>query len=60
MRHASFNADLVVVEQEQDRPVDELIEVKSLQHVPILDFNERFLVGNEDLPPPDQQEMELP
>ena len=26
MRHASFNADLVVVEQEQDRPVDELIE----------------------------------
>ena len=61
MRHASFNADLVVVEQEQDRPVDELIEEsKSLQHVPILDFNERFLVGNEDLPPPDQQEMELP
>ena len=33
---------------------------QSLQHVPILDFNERFLVGNEDLPPPDQQEMELP
>lgn len=61
MRHASFNADLVVVEQEQDRPVDELIEEsKSLQHVPILDFNERLLVGNEDLPPPDQQEMELP
>ena len=26
MRHASFNAELVVVEQEQDRPVDQLIE----------------------------------
>ena len=61
MRHASFNAELVVVEQEQDRPVDQLIEEsKTLQHVPILDFNERLLVGNEDLPPPDQQEMDLP
>ena len=61
MRHASFNAELVVVEQEQAKPVDELIaESKELEHVPVLDFNERILVGNEELPPPDQQEMDLP
>lgn len=61
MRHAAFNAELVISEQEQAKPVDELIaESKELEHVPVLEFNERILVGNEELPPPDQQEMDLP
>jgi hypothetical protein len=61
MRHAAFNAELVVVEQEQVRSVDEMIEEsKHLEHVPILDLDERLIFGNENLPPPDQQEMDLP
>ena len=41
--------------------VDKLIEdAKELVTVPLLEPGERFLVGNEDTPPPDQQEMHLP
>ena len=41
--------------------VDKLIEdAKELVTVPLLEPGERFLVGNEDTPPPDQLEMHLP
>jgi len=60
-RFAAFNADIVVAEKEQVQPVEQLIEeAKDLLPVPILDDSERPLVGNEDLDPPDQQELELP
>lgn len=60
-RFAAFGAELMVHEAEQDVPVDQLIEdSKTLQTVPIMDFGERILVGNESIDPPDQQEMELP
>lgn len=60
-RFAAFGAELVIHEAEQTKPVDELIEdAKTMQTVPIMDFGERILVGNEPIDPPDQQEMELP
>lgn len=60
-RFASFNAEIVLAETEQSVPVDTLIEEgKGLQTVPQLIDDERMLVGNEPIDPPDQQEMNLP
>lgn len=60
-RFAAFNAEIVVAESEQNFPVDTLIEQgKQLLNVPQLFEGERYLVGNEEVPPPDQQELELP
>ena len=60
-RFAAFGAELMVHEAEQDMPVDQLIEdAKNLQTVPIMEFGERILVGNEPIDPPDQQELHLP
>jgi hypothetical protein len=60
-RYAAFNAEILINEVEQIVPVDALIEQgKGLIDVPILDGDERLLVGNEAVEPPDQGELELP
>ncbi len=60
-RFAAFNAEIIVGESDQTTPVDELIEqAKKLERLPIPEAGERVLVGNENLDPPDQQELELP
>ena len=60
-RFAAFNAEIVVAEVEQAEPVDKLIEdAEELTTVPQLLPGERALVGNEQVPPPDQQELNLP
>lgn len=56
-RYAAFGADVIALESEQTGDLDNLPPLKS---VPILYDGERLLVGNEEGPPPDQQEMELP
>ena len=56
-RYAAFGADVIAVESEQTGEIDNLPLLKS---VPKLHEGERLLVGNEELPPPDQSEMELP
>lgn len=56
-RYAAFGADVIAFETEQSGSIDDLPPLKS---VPILFDGERLLVGNEEGPPPDQQEMELP
>jgi len=56
-RYAAFGADVVALEREQDRPIDDLPPLKG---VPKLFEGERLLVGNEAIDLPDQQEMELP
>ena len=56
-RYAAFGADVVAIEGEQTFDIDDTAPLKS---VPRMHTGERLLVGNEDLPPPDQQEMELP
>jgi len=60
-RFSNFNAEITLSEKEQTRPVDELItEMNELPMIPVWEDDERILVGNEEIPPPDQQEMELP
>ena len=56
-RYAAFGADVIAIESEQDRPIDDLPPLKS---VPKLYEGERLLVGNEAIEPPDQGELELP
>jgi Fe2+ or Zn2+ uptake regulation protein len=56
-RHAHFVADIIAVESEQS---PELFEDFKLKKVPQAKPNERFLVGNEPIDPPDQSEMDLP
>jgi hypothetical protein len=56
-RFAHFTADIVAVESEQS---PELFEDYGLKSVPQLMGGERVLVSNEQIDPPDQQEMELP
>lgn len=60
-RFAGFNAEIVISEGEQVESVDKLIEdAQKLATVPQLLEGERLLVGNEQLDPPDQGELELP
>lgn len=56
-RFAHFTADVIALEGEQAGDID---NVEPLKQVPVLDDSERYLMGNEDIDPPDQQEMELP
>ena len=55
-RYAHFSADIVAVEKEQKKPVDERGD---LQQIPVLKTGERGLVTNDPAEPPDQNEMEL-
>lgn len=56
-RYAAFGADVIALETEQEGGIDDLPE---LQQVPILHDGERLLVGNEQIDPPDQGELNLP
>lgn len=56
-RYAAFGADVVALEMEQTSPIDDLPALKS---VPKMHQGERLLVGNENMDPPDQGELELP
>jgi DNA-binding transcriptional regulator YhcF (GntR family) len=56
-RFAVFRADIIAIESEQNTDIDEKTPLKA---VPIFHPGERLLVGNENIDPPDQQEMELP
>jgi DNA-binding Lrp family transcriptional regulator len=55
-RYAHFMADVIAVEKEQtgidDRP--------PLKQVPVAQDDERILIGNEPIDPPDQGELSLP
>jgi DNA-binding transcriptional regulator YhcF (GntR family) len=56
-RYAAFGADVIAIESEQNIDIDDKTPLHS---VPVLYDGERVLVGNEEMPPPDQQEMDLP
>jgi hypothetical protein len=56
-KYAYFSADVIAFEGEQ---VAGFGNQEPLKQVPILQEDERVLVGNEPIEPPDQQEMELP
>lgn len=56
-RFAHFTADVIALENEQSGNID---KTEPLKQVPVLADGERYLMGNEEIDPPDQQEMTLP
>lgn len=56
-KYAYFSADIIAFEGEQTSSIE---DVEPLKQVPVLNDGERYLMGNEPIEPPDQQEMELP
>lgn len=57
-RYAAFGADIIATEAEQDPSTIDMAE--PLKSVPHLVDGERLLVGNEQIDPPDQGELNLP
>ncbi len=57
-RYAHFHADILAYEVEQ--VAGKIDDKTPLQQFPKLEDGERYLVGNEPIEPPDQQEMDLP
>ena len=57
-RFAYFTADVIAIEAEQSHDLDK--DIGPLKQVPVLNVGERYLMGNEPIEPPDQQEMDLP
>jgi hypothetical protein len=64
MRYASFNAQILVDESEQTKPVDELIEeANGLMQVPVMTFNDEIqldALDEGDGPPASKQASLLP
>ena len=56
-RFAYFTADVIAIEKEQPAGFE---NKEPLKQVPVLYGGERILVGNEEIDPPDQGELELP
>ena len=56
-RFTHFTADVIAFEGEQTSDIEAL---EPLKQVPVINDGERYLMGNEPIDPPDQQEMELP
>ena len=57
-KHAIFSATVIASESEQESDYHEKAHTK-LMHIPVVSTGERFMTGNEELPPPDQQDLEL-
>lgn len=55
-RYAVFAATVVASESEQDGSIE---EQHKLKQIPFVGKDERVIVQDEELPPPDQREMEL-
>lgn len=63
-KHAHFRASIIASSADQDEDVDVMSKTK-LKHFPFLDIREtaqnggQVLISNDDLPPPDQAEMDV-
>lgn len=57
-RYAAFGADIIAVESEQ--PAGSIDKKEPLKCVPHMVGDERLLVSNNPIDPPDQQELDLP
>ena len=55
-RKAVFSSTVVAHESEQEEGWD---DVKKLKALPIIYGDERVIMGNDDLPPPDQKDIDL-
>ncbi|MDF5586017.1 replication/maintenance protein RepL, partial [Vibrio parahaemolyticus] len=56
-RYAMFSATVVASESEQEKGFDE--NNHKIKHIPFIERTERVIVSNDELPPPDQQELNL-
>lgn len=56
-RYAMFSATVVASESEQEKGFDE--NSHKIKHIPFIERTERVIVSNDELPPPDQQELNL-
>ncbi len=59
-RFAEFTATIITTEKEQDISAEDWDSIK-VRKVPMLEVKpeERIIMGNEDLPPPDQKDIDL-
>lgn len=57
-KYAIFSATVVASETEQE-PDYHKKATEKLRYIPFVGAEERVMVGNEELPPPDQQDLEL-
>jgi hypothetical protein len=57
-KYAMFSATAIASLSEQEEGYDTEKKTK-IKHVPFVEKSERILISNENLPPPDQQELEL-
>ncbi|ELL0587653.1 replication/maintenance protein RepL [Vibrio vulnificus] len=56
-RYAMFSATVVASESEQEKGFNE--NNHKIKHIPFIERTERVIVSNDELPPPDQQELNL-
>jgi len=57
-RYAIFSATVIASESEQDSDYHEKARTK-LTHVPVISSSDRVLVGDDELSPPDQTDLDL-
>lgn len=57
-KYAIFSATVIASESEQSSDFKEKSKQK-LTHIPVLSSGERVTTGGEDLPPPDQRDLDL-
>lgn len=56
-KYAMFSATVIASESEQEKGFDE--KNHKIKQIPFIERNERVIVSNDELPPPDQQELNL-
>ncbi|MGL5103483.1 MAG: replication/maintenance protein RepL [Plesiomonas sp.] len=56
--YAMFSATVIATESEQPSDFNDKAKEK-LTYIPIVEIDERIVVGNDELPPPDQQDIDL-
>lgn len=57
-QYAIFQATIIASASEQPSDFREKAET-SLKHIPFVEIKDRLIVGADELPPPDQQDLEL-
>lgn len=56
-KYAMFSATVIASESEQEKGYEE--KATKIKSIPFVERSERIIVNNNELPPPDQQELEL-
>jgi hypothetical protein len=57
-KYSVFHATVIASESEQKEAIATMEKIK-LKHMPVLDINEQAVMGAEELPPPDQKDLDV-